>query len=86
MTYRALIIESEEGFAAFCPALPGCVSQGESEAEALDNLREAAWLWLDSGGVAAADGGASDEDELLREAKLDGLVVRAHEIGLAVAA
>ena len=27
--------------AAECPAIPGCVSQGLTEAEAMDNLREA---------------------------------------------
>jgi predicted RNase H-like HicB family nuclease len=26
---------------AECPAIPGCVSQGETEAEAIDNIREA---------------------------------------------
>lgn len=26
---------------AECPAIPGCVSQGTTEAEALDNIREA---------------------------------------------
>jgi predicted RNase H-like HicB family nuclease len=26
---------------AECPAIPGCVSQGSTEAEALDNIREA---------------------------------------------
>jgi predicted RNase H-like HicB family nuclease len=24
-----------------CPAIPGCVSQGRTEAEAIDNIREA---------------------------------------------
>jgi len=26
---------------AECPSIPGCVSQGHSEAEALDNIKEA---------------------------------------------
>ena len=26
---------------AECPAIPGCISQGHTEAEALDNIREA---------------------------------------------
>ena len=32
-----------------CPALPGCVSQGRDEKEAVDNIREAitAWLWAE---------------------------------------
>ena len=32
-----------------CPALPGCVSQGHDEKEALENIREAitAWLWAE---------------------------------------
>jgi len=31
------------------PALPGCVSQGEDEIEALDNIKEVivAWLWAE---------------------------------------
>ena len=34
---------------AECPALPGCVSQGKDEKEALDNIKEAitAWLWAE---------------------------------------
>lgn len=30
-----------------CPALPGCVSQGDSRDEALDNIREAILLVLE---------------------------------------
>jgi predicted RNase H-like HicB family nuclease len=32
-----------------CPELPGCVSQGRSESEALANIREAivGWLWAE---------------------------------------
>ncbi|MGH8508708.1 MAG: type II toxin-antitoxin system HicB family antitoxin [Gammaproteobacteria bacterium] len=34
---------------AECPALPGCVSQGKDEQEALQNIKEAitAWLWAE---------------------------------------
>jgi predicted RNase H-like HicB family nuclease len=39
--YRVILIQSEEGFAASCPSLPGCWSQGRSEAEALENIRAA---------------------------------------------
>jgi predicted RNase H-like HicB family nuclease len=39
--YRVVLIESEEGFAVGCPAIPGCWSQGATRAEALDNIRDA---------------------------------------------
>ena len=35
------------GFVAECPALPGCVSQGETVSEALGNIRDAAQGWLE---------------------------------------
>ena len=41
MTYRVVIQHSEEGYSVFCPGLPGCWSQGETEAEALANIRVA---------------------------------------------
>ena len=31
-----------------CPAIPGCVSQGKTEAEALDNIREAIEVCLEA--------------------------------------
>lgn len=40
----------EDGWiVAECPELPGCVSQGKDEAEALANIREAisGWLWAE---------------------------------------
>ena len=47
MKYPVILIPSEEGFAVSCPALPGCWSQGDTEAEALTNIREAILLWLE---------------------------------------
>ena len=35
------------GYSVTCPALPGCVSQGESQRDALDNIREAMKLCLE---------------------------------------
>jgi len=33
---------------AECPALPGCISQGRDEREAIENIKEAitGWLWI----------------------------------------
>jgi predicted RNase H-like HicB family nuclease len=46
MTYRVVLIESEEGFAVSCPALKGCHSQGRTKEEALENIRDAIREWL----------------------------------------
>jgi predicted RNase H-like HicB family nuclease len=49
MKYRVSIEKDEEGaFVATCPALPGCISQGVTRAEASANIREAIELYLES--------------------------------------
>ena len=51
MLFNIVIEQAEDGwYVAECPALPGCVSQGETEAEALVNVKEAivAWLWAEN--------------------------------------
>ena len=50
MLFHVTLEKDEEGwFVAECPALPGCVSQGRDEKEALENVQEAirAWLWAE---------------------------------------
>jgi predicted RNase H-like HicB family nuclease len=41
MQYKVALHRSDEGYAASVPGLPGCWSQGATEAEALDNIRVA---------------------------------------------
>jgi len=41
MNYKVVVHESDEGFSVSCPSLPGCWSQGETEAEALSNIQDA---------------------------------------------
>lgn len=36
-----------ESYSAYCPELPGCTSCGDSEAEALENIKEAIELYLE---------------------------------------
>ena len=36
-----------ESYAAYCPELPGCCTAGDTEAEALENAREAVALYLE---------------------------------------
>jgi predicted RNase H-like HicB family nuclease len=48
MTYRVVLLPSEEGFAVSCPGLPGCWSQGANEQEALENIRDAIREYVDA--------------------------------------
>jgi len=48
MTYRVVLLPSEEGFAVSCPGLPGCWSQGATEQEALENIQAAIREYLDA--------------------------------------
>ena len=41
MKYRVALHESEEGFSVWVPGLPGCVSRGATEEEALANIADA---------------------------------------------
>jgi predicted RNase H-like HicB family nuclease len=38
---------AEGGFTVYVPSLPGCISQGESRQEALDNIKEAILAWIE---------------------------------------
>jgi predicted RNase H-like HicB family nuclease len=45
--FDVVLTSAEEGgYVVSCPALPGCHSQGETEAEALANIEEAIEGWL----------------------------------------
>ena len=46
MKYRVVLMRSEEGYSISCPGLPGCWSQGKTEAEALENIRSAIQEYL----------------------------------------
>jgi len=38
---------SEGGYTAYVPALPGCISEGDTKESAMRNIREAIELYLD---------------------------------------
>ena len=41
MKYRIALHKSEEGYSVSVPGLPGCWSQGTTEEEAVENIRDA---------------------------------------------
>ena len=48
MNLRIILEPSEEGgYTAVVPALPGCISEGDTRDEALANIREAIALYLE---------------------------------------
>jgi len=46
MKYKIALHKSDEGYSVSVPGLPGCWSQGATEAEALDNIRDAIQEYL----------------------------------------
>jgi predicted RNase H-like HicB family nuclease len=47
MTYKVVLTKTDEGITVACPALPGCVSEGQSEEEAPENLQSAIQEYLE---------------------------------------
>ena len=49
MTYRILLTQDEDGiFIAECLSLSGCISQGKTRKEAIENIRDAIRGYLES--------------------------------------
>ena len=48
--YYKIIIEPQEegGYTAYVPKLPGCVSEGETYNETVENIKEAIELYLET--------------------------------------
>jgi len=47
MKYLVLIHKSKYGYDVHAPALPGCHSQGKTEKEALENIKDAIFTYLE---------------------------------------
>lgn len=49
MKYRVLIEQDEDGvYVAEVPSLPGCISQGQTREQAVENIKEAIAVYLES--------------------------------------
>jgi predicted RNase H-like HicB family nuclease len=67
MRFLVVLEPSDEaGFTVYVPALPGCISEGETEQEALENIREAIDLYLEP----VEDDWVFDEQVLVHEVEL----------------
>ena len=58
----------EGGYTAHVPALPGCISEGDTRDEALANIREAIELYIEP---------VEDDEEYNRDAEIEEIALRA---------
>lgn len=59
-----IVFESSDdgGYTVHVPALPGCISEGDTLDEARENIREAIELWLEDSGTLETPAGAIVEE------------------------
>jgi predicted RNase H-like HicB family nuclease len=46
MQLKVCVYKEEGWYIAECPALPGCMSQGKTQEEALENIKDAIVSWI----------------------------------------
>ncbi len=66
MKFRVVVEYDHEvdSYAVYCPELPGCASAGDTEEEALANMREAVALYLEPSPVKISSSGKIYEVEV----------------------
>lgn len=47
MTYKVALIHTDEGYTILCPELPGCVTEGGTAEEAMENMKDAIHEYLE---------------------------------------
>ena len=48
MRYKVSLKKTEEGYSVWVPGLPGCWSEGRTEEEALENIKDAIQAYLET--------------------------------------
>ena len=48
MKYKVNLKKTDEGYSVWVPRLPGCWSQGKTEEEALENIKDAIQAYLET--------------------------------------
>ena len=67
MKFQIILEPSDEGgFTAYVPSLPGCISEGDTREEAMQNIREAIELYLEP----VEDDWMAEEGALIQELEL----------------
>ena len=64
MRFKIVLEKSDEGgYTVYAPSLPGCISEGDTQEEALKNIQEAIELYLEP----VEDDWILDEQNLVQE-------------------
>ncbi|MCJ7623623.1 MAG: type II toxin-antitoxin system HicB family antitoxin [Anaerolineaceae bacterium] len=67
MKFKVVLEPSDEGgYTVYVPSLPGCISEGETEEEAMLNIRQAIELYLEP----VEDDWVLEEASLIQEVEL----------------
>ncbi|HLX39754.1 MAG TPA: type II toxin-antitoxin system HicB family antitoxin [Ktedonobacteraceae bacterium] len=67
MKFKVVLESSEEGgYTVYVPSLPGCISEGETAEEAVENIREAIELYLEP----VEDDWVTEENTAVQEIEL----------------
>lgn len=67
MKFTVVLEPSDEGgYTVYAPSLPGCISEGDTREEALENIREAIELYLEP----VEDDWVLEESSLIQEVEL----------------
>ena len=63
MKFKVVLYESDEGFTVFCPGLNGCITEGDSLEEALENARIAIREYMEAAWIETKEDMARDTEE-----------------------
>ena len=63
MNFKVVLYEHEDGVAVFCPGLRGCVSQGDTPEEALENIQSAIREYMEVSWIVFKRNMAKDIEE-----------------------
>ncbi len=55
MKYKIRLEKTDEGYAVWCPRLPGCWSQEKTEQEAIENIKDAIKTYLETVDILLKD-------------------------------
>ena len=63
MKFKVVLYETEEGFTVFCPGLNGCITEGDSLEEALENSQVAIREYMEAAWIEFKEAMGRDADE-----------------------